>query len=680
MRWLMAMVIWAGLAVAAIARDVAVRSGEHADFSRLVIAGAKADWVWQAGDGGGTLTITDGDGFDLQRAFDLIPRDRVTDLTADGSVLTVTAAPGTTVRAARQGDLFIIDISGTPTAPSAAPPPQVALPAVPPKELGQIDGPAGLGQPAATAPSAQAQSIEQALLFRIAKAAGDGSLTVADQATLDALRRAGLLPGAPTPAAPQPEAAVEAGGPSPITCEQALAALTFDPAAPDTIRAYEQAYLAMDRARNDQGLIDLARGYLSLALPGEALAILSLRSDPDDGTARVLTAAAAALDSRADDGVDLPGLAQCGAQVELWQMLRAETGPGHADAYAIYQAMLTLPPRLRARVTERLLPVLRRNPDSASTSLAQLMDSLAPACAPDSPCPGDPGAADLGQTVRGLSQLPAPSLTDRAEAVFQRLLTDPAPIAIETAHNLDAMAFERAAEPGGRWMRAAALLAYARAGDPATALAGLTGMTTPGGGKATDPIMSRAADAVVQTFASQASDGEFLRLAFAHAALLDTCCTASTRDQVQARLGQHGFGSNPATITTPATDHSPVPGAEAVHAQPPREVEAATALQSATSAPHSPPATQADQPPPVAPAGPDAAKPSPTPTLPPADVANETTLVARSRKLTSDSAALRASVLAELDATEHPAADPAAAQDAPSPSDAPPTATTATQP
>lgn len=75
---------------AAIAETVEVRSGEHADFSRLVIQfDGQPDWVFGRSDNGYTLQVKRQDvDFDASGVFSRIPKSRITDVTngADGGL------------------------------------------------------------------------------------------------------------------------------------------------------------------------------------------------------------------------------------------------------------------------------------------------------------------------------------------------------------------------------------------------------------------------------------------------------------------------------------------------------------------------------------------------------------------------------------------------------------------
>ncbi|SMR70686.1 hypothetical protein SAMN04488030_0298 [Aliiroseovarius halocynthiae] len=75
-------VVWF-MALPAQARNIAVRSGEHKGFTRLVIYTKPSDtYVVEDTGGGYLLSITSDPGdFNLSRAFELIDRDRIKDLT-----------------------------------------------------------------------------------------------------------------------------------------------------------------------------------------------------------------------------------------------------------------------------------------------------------------------------------------------------------------------------------------------------------------------------------------------------------------------------------------------------------------------------------------------------------------------------------------------------------------------
>ncbi len=112
-------------AAPATAQTVAVQSGDHPGFTRLVLSiGADREWELEAqSDTEWTLSISPPiDRFDVSRSFDLIQRTRLSDLTGDDSLaLALACACGVT--ASRYQDRFlVIDITDPdPNAPQPEP-------------------------------------------------------------------------------------------------------------------------------------------------------------------------------------------------------------------------------------------------------------------------------------------------------------------------------------------------------------------------------------------------------------------------------------------------------------------------------------------------------------------------------------------------------------------------------
>lgn len=114
--------IW--LANPAAAETILVRSGEHSDFSRLVLKPAgKPKWVLGRSATGYELRLDDAAiGFDVTRVFDLIPRTRITGVTAEkaGAPLVLAVVEGMHAVAFTTGTgAIVIDVStGPPPADS----------------------------------------------------------------------------------------------------------------------------------------------------------------------------------------------------------------------------------------------------------------------------------------------------------------------------------------------------------------------------------------------------------------------------------------------------------------------------------------------------------------------------------------------------------------------------------
>ncbi len=140
------------------AQTVVVRSGEHADFSRLVVAVTPGDWVFGRVESGYELRLkVPGVEFDSSRIFDLIPRTRIADVSTPG--------PGRLrlkLGCNCSGDAFamadgriVIDISDTPPRPAS--PFEAMLPDPAPENAPPVSAES---DPAATPPQDKTASID----------------------------------------------------------------------------------------------------------------------------------------------------------------------------------------------------------------------------------------------------------------------------------------------------------------------------------------------------------------------------------------------------------------------------------------------------------------------------------------------------------------------------------------
>lgn len=96
MRWIVVL-LFVFLPIAANAQQVAVQTGEHARFTRVVVTlPPGSDWRLGRNDAGYLLRVTDIDGYDLRRFFSIIPRTRIADAlsgTAAGELQLVVDCP-----------------------------------------------------------------------------------------------------------------------------------------------------------------------------------------------------------------------------------------------------------------------------------------------------------------------------------------------------------------------------------------------------------------------------------------------------------------------------------------------------------------------------------------------------------------------------------------------------------
>ena len=108
--WLWVFAMACGLPFSAMAAPIAVQSGEHGKFTRLVtpLPSGKEWSITQTGNEI-TLTIEDhNDGFNTTTVYDLIPRDRISGLVSDANTLTLTLACDCEVAAFLEKDRFVV--------------------------------------------------------------------------------------------------------------------------------------------------------------------------------------------------------------------------------------------------------------------------------------------------------------------------------------------------------------------------------------------------------------------------------------------------------------------------------------------------------------------------------------------------------------------------------------------
>lgn len=84
MRYLLAVFTWLAAAIPCLAQPVAIRTGEHADFTRVVLTiPIGAEWQLGRDAEGYILQLPVADGYDTRRFFDLIPKNRISTVSQD---------------------------------------------------------------------------------------------------------------------------------------------------------------------------------------------------------------------------------------------------------------------------------------------------------------------------------------------------------------------------------------------------------------------------------------------------------------------------------------------------------------------------------------------------------------------------------------------------------------------
>ncbi|WBL33319.1 hypothetical protein O5O51_01005 [Sinirhodobacter sp. HNIBRBA609] len=368
------------LASSALAEPVAVRSGEHEGFTRLVFP-LPSGMGWGLDHADGVYTLRpDGpvDGFDLSAVFRLIPRTRVTEVAAlpGKSDVSISVAEGVEATAFETaGGTVVIDFREAPE-PHVAPSPRPALPSYSERfRAFEAPGRSELPEPALALPQPdrRIRAAEEDLLRQIGRAASQGLIHV-DPAAM----RLPEIPVAP----PQPPAEIgdhlalhsetafdRAGVGSsdqPMVSDHGESCLPdrlFDAAAwlddrppAEQIAAARNGLLGeFDKPQPDQ-VVALARVYVALGFGAEARLLLRSLAAPSDTTRALEFMAAVVEDLPRPDAKAILTMGKCNGKVALWALLGARGTPSRwdYDLGAVLRANAALPPGLRTVIARRL--------------------------------------------------------------------------------------------------------------------------------------------------------------------------------------------------------------------------------------------------------------------------------------------------------------------------------------
>jgi hypothetical protein len=398
------MVVWFALvAPCASAQTILVRSGEHADFTRLTFA-IPAGTAWSLRDTGTlprlAFSLPDA-AFDLTAVFRRIDRTRLRSLRAVGGAVEFELACDCVLSAFDAGpDLVAIDIRDRAVGPVPAsfmlllpqqsyrfakagsdrqPPPSIQVPqgtsetASAPLFPGAalLPGLSGTIRPRDVPPDARIDRAREALLLQIGRAATKGMIETSVPMTPPAPEQS-ALPGSPEPPRPVPInliaiTAIDAAVTDKPGLRPALAgvmclsddALTLQDwggntdfatgAADRRARLYGE-FDVIDR----QVAGDLARLYLHYGFGSEALQVLALVPHPDPALAPLADMARIIEGDPATGAFD--GQAQCDGDVALWAMLSVAGSPQDPvpAIAAVERAFQRLPPGLQILLGERV--------------------------------------------------------------------------------------------------------------------------------------------------------------------------------------------------------------------------------------------------------------------------------------------------------------------------------------
>jgi hypothetical protein len=558
------------LAASADARTLAVKSGEHDGFTRLVLEpGPDADWSLARTETGYLLQLEEaGLRFDLTKVFDLIPRTRLAAVWANpqGGGLELRLGCACHARADMlPGGALVIDILDGP--PSQGEPefladgqPAPPLPAfdstltrprarpirsLPPLSRQALPTlPADLPLVPDTFAEPDLSPLRDTLLRQMSDGAARGVIGFADPpsdrpeaATVQGARQIrigqdlGMIAGPPD----SPSAPMTTTG---LVCPPAAA---FDIAAWGPVEGGVVENMAImhqnllgefDRPDTD-AVLRAVRFQLYLGFGAEARQTLSFLS-PEPEEAALLRALSWLVDGHGDPEGRLAALGGCDNPAALWSAVAQSQGEPRAplNAAAVTLAFSALPPGLRHHLGPGLVTLFAGSGDPATAE--NLKRAILRAPIPPGPevrLMQIDGSTDQDHAASELSELARQSGPAAVEATLRLLdhqVAQGLPVPPETATTLAALAREhRDTDMEPRLMQARAL-ALAGAGDFDGAFAAL-------------PQAPGAEAGVWAMLATQAADQALITHAIPASLTARTSVTPATRRQISRRLLDLGF-------------------------------------------------------------------------------------------------------------------------------------------
>lgn len=547
------LLVWLALLPApALAQDIAVRSGAHERFDRLVIdLPERIGWQLETRARRATVIFERSAlGFDLAAVFDRIGRDRLLALSAPPGQgrLVLDLACDCVLRPFWHGaTMFVLDIADPPEDTPPPPASKVVLPAPAPHaspaaraleaRLAAEAAPAPeprAGPPPAAAPDLA--GMRTLLLYQLGRATAQGLV----RAVAAAPRAAHA---APEPSTPEPPAQARPA-PAPAIALSARTAMDRESPpsagpAPDADRIACPAPEALDLSAWDGGApLPLAMGRLRRSLVGEfdhvdraaalALArlhvhhgfgaearqVLALLPDPDAGTRLLGELALLVEEAPLPEDALLRQAIGCGAPTLLWALLaQPRLASGQVfDHQALERSFAALPAGLRRTLGPGLVRRLAAvGHVRTADHLQRMLERAAPA--------GDPAARVSRAALSGRGAAPAEdalaaagrsNTLHAAEALARSLetaLARGAPVALPQAQLAGAYALELRETALGARLAAAHVAALGASGAFDEAVAELARLA-PDPGRPEARAM--AAD-LLRTITSDGDDITFLR-------------------------------------------------------------------------------------------------------------------------------------------------------------------------
>ena len=597
------------LGPAAAAEEAVVRTGEHGEFTRIVLAfDARPDYVLERTPEGYRLRVDGEASYDLSDAWRRITRERVAAMEPgpDGALDIRLACECEATAFSAGAAMVVIDVADGP--PRPAPAPVAALPPVLP---GLAPPNLTLGLPLASPPLAPEPEPEP-------EPDPDPDLA-AFGADLVAQMARGVEEGLLEPAAPLPEAR---RGPRPvggqIRIASSLAGQAVVSADPERARALPSAcpspalaaMLPGGEAEGGAEAIAAARGalygefdrldpeaarrlvsvLLASGLGAEARAALPLAPMPAAEGAALDAVGALIDDARPWSGTRaIEAWAACQPAAAVWAVLAMEGRPlpQGIDRGGVVGHVSTLPMALRAHLAPRIAGAFLDDGDAATARLVR--NAVARAG-------GEPDRAmrflDLSldwaagpseEAAQGLAALAAGTDGVALEAATLLLEEGFDPLPLGALEDAGILVTERRGALEGERLRAllAGALMDAARWDEALALAA----DAPHDGPGTPALW----EAVASRLAGEAADPAFLRLAFAEGeAIAEAPVSPEAAAAIAARRAALGYGAAPGgdgPAAVPAATDWAVPVPEDAPEEPPMEIASEAATPAAAEGP-----------------------------------------------------------------------------------------------
>ncbi|MCA8878627.1 MAG: hypothetical protein KDA73_01455 [Rhodobacteraceae bacterium] len=579
------------LAAPATAREVVIKSGEHADFSRLVLYfDAPTEWrLGRIADGYRLEPMEPNTRFDTSQVFDFLPRTRLLEVrkVPEGLDLEVTCEchanafeyrPGIVVidikdGAARPGGQFetVLDTPEDRPAPIAGPTRHVSvrmptggagtflqLPITFPDAV-----PAGHTPPPAPPPTPEpvpdtGAALRAELGEGIGRAVAYGLATPRDpdaHATGERSGNSAAVPGIDvrsgveiaTGTAPAEDAARSA------CLDGAIFDVTaWGAASPTPLAALEAAranFLKDFVEPTDAAVLDLARTYVYLGFGAEAVQLLA--AYPIGDPAGAVTAALA----RVVDNPEQPGpqvlrtQTGCDTPAALWALLAmptADLGTAIIDSKAILRSLSAMPLHLRRQLAPAVSERLRRagHGDEAQAARETLFRATnepgAELEVEEARAEGDAAAPEVVAAVEDAARGNEPVALAAQTELLTRLARNRTPVVEEKRHEVEAQIHESKGSPESADLVDAYVAALASSAAYDDALALLARLRDSGHAGTYD--LSGDTNRVMQAVTADPSEGTFLVEARAFAAgPLRDLLSPEQAGEISERLTALGF-------------------------------------------------------------------------------------------------------------------------------------------